>query len=241
MRGSINLPVKLKIVRGTEKEVKEFTIVRDLIHVQSAFRRVGEPVKAPSGLDPKGVAFSPDGKLAGGRLRRRRRRRCSRWRTLRWRRRRSPPEVTATTPDGQGRVVPRRTDAVRGRRGDRRCRAVLPFRLGPERSRRRTAHDLLRRRYRQRTRRCAGPANLYRLDSALPRTDGRQRRTPLDRRIPDPRPSLPDRRDARHPRTARSSTSAYGDPDNAVLRFRRGVARIVGPPAERRSDVCAKP
>ena len=35
MRGSINSPVKLKIVRGAKKEVKDFTIVRDLIHVQS--------------------------------------------------------------------------------------------------------------------------------------------------------------------------------------------------------------
>jgi carboxyl-terminal processing protease len=35
MRGSINSPVKLKIVRGPKKDVKDFTIVRDLIHVQS--------------------------------------------------------------------------------------------------------------------------------------------------------------------------------------------------------------
>ena len=35
MRGAINSPVKLKIVRGPKKEVKEFTIVRDLIRVQS--------------------------------------------------------------------------------------------------------------------------------------------------------------------------------------------------------------
>jgi carboxyl-terminal processing protease len=35
MRGSINSPVKLKILRGAKKEVKDFTIVRDLIHVQS--------------------------------------------------------------------------------------------------------------------------------------------------------------------------------------------------------------
>ena len=35
MRGSINSPVKLKIVRGAKKDVKDFTIVRDLIHVQS--------------------------------------------------------------------------------------------------------------------------------------------------------------------------------------------------------------
>jgi carboxyl-terminal processing protease len=34
MRGAINSPVKLKVVRGPKKEVKEFTIVRDLIHVQ---------------------------------------------------------------------------------------------------------------------------------------------------------------------------------------------------------------
>src|SRR5579862_6375280 len=35
MRGSINSPVKLKIVRGPKKDVKDITIVRDLIHVQS--------------------------------------------------------------------------------------------------------------------------------------------------------------------------------------------------------------
>src|ERR1700728_4632546 len=35
MRGAINSPVKLKIVRGPKKDVKDFTIVRDLIHVQS--------------------------------------------------------------------------------------------------------------------------------------------------------------------------------------------------------------
>jgi len=35
MRGSINSPVKLKVVRGPKKDVKDFTIVRDLIHVQS--------------------------------------------------------------------------------------------------------------------------------------------------------------------------------------------------------------
>ncbi len=35
MRGAINSPVKLKVVRGPKKEVKEFTIVRDLIRVQS--------------------------------------------------------------------------------------------------------------------------------------------------------------------------------------------------------------
>jgi carboxyl-terminal processing protease len=35
MRGAINSPVKLKIVRGPKKETKEFTIVRDLIRVQS--------------------------------------------------------------------------------------------------------------------------------------------------------------------------------------------------------------
>jgi carboxyl-terminal processing protease len=35
MRGAINSPVKLKIVRGPKKEVKDFTIVRDLIRVQS--------------------------------------------------------------------------------------------------------------------------------------------------------------------------------------------------------------
>ena len=62
MRGVINTPVKLKIVRGPKKEVKEFTIVRDLIRVQSVFRRVGEPVRAPSGKLPFRIAFSPDGK-----------------------------------------------------------------------------------------------------------------------------------------------------------------------------------
>ncbi len=35
MRGSINSPVKLKIVRGPKKDIKDITIVRDLIHVQS--------------------------------------------------------------------------------------------------------------------------------------------------------------------------------------------------------------
>jgi carboxyl-terminal processing protease len=35
MRGAINSPVKLKIVRGPKKDVKDFTIVRDLIRVQS--------------------------------------------------------------------------------------------------------------------------------------------------------------------------------------------------------------
>ena len=35
MRGAINSPVKLKVVRGPKKEVKDFTIVRDLIRVQS--------------------------------------------------------------------------------------------------------------------------------------------------------------------------------------------------------------
>ena len=67
MRGVINTPVKLKIVRGPKKEVKEFTIVRDLIRVQSVFRRVGEPVRAPSGLRPFGISFSPGGnRLAVG-------------------------------------------------------------------------------------------------------------------------------------------------------------------------------
>jgi WD40 repeat protein len=62
IRGVIDTPVKLEIVRGPKKEVKEFTIVRDLIRVQSVFRRLGEPVKAPSGILPYGAAFSPDGK-----------------------------------------------------------------------------------------------------------------------------------------------------------------------------------
>ena len=35
MRGAINSPVKLKIARGPNKEVKDFTIVRELITVQS--------------------------------------------------------------------------------------------------------------------------------------------------------------------------------------------------------------
>ena len=35
MRGAINSPVKLKIVRGPKKEIKELTVVRDLIRVQS--------------------------------------------------------------------------------------------------------------------------------------------------------------------------------------------------------------
>ena len=40
MRGSINSAVKLKIVRGPKKEAKDFTIVRDLIHVQSVRSKV---------------------------------------------------------------------------------------------------------------------------------------------------------------------------------------------------------
>ena len=35
MRGAVNSPVKLKIQRGPKKEIKEFTIVRDIIKVQS--------------------------------------------------------------------------------------------------------------------------------------------------------------------------------------------------------------
>jgi carboxyl-terminal processing protease len=35
MRGAVNSPVKLKIMRGASKEVKEFKIVRDVIKVQS--------------------------------------------------------------------------------------------------------------------------------------------------------------------------------------------------------------
>ena len=35
MRGPINASVKLKVVRGPKKDVKEFTVVRELIHVQS--------------------------------------------------------------------------------------------------------------------------------------------------------------------------------------------------------------
>ena len=42
MRGAINAPVKLKIVRGPKKDVKEFTIVRDLIHVQSVRSHVND-------------------------------------------------------------------------------------------------------------------------------------------------------------------------------------------------------
>jgi WD40 repeat protein len=65
MRGAINAAVKLKIVRGAEKEVKELTIVRE--RIQSVFRRVGEPVTAPSGRLPFGQTFSPDGeRLAVG-------------------------------------------------------------------------------------------------------------------------------------------------------------------------------
>src|SRR5574340_91669 len=40
MRGPINSQVKLKVVRGPKKEGKDFTIVRDLIHVQSVRSRV---------------------------------------------------------------------------------------------------------------------------------------------------------------------------------------------------------
>jgi WD40 repeat protein len=63
MRGPINSSVKLRIVRGAEKEAKELTIVRDAISVQSLFRRVGEPLKAPGGNHPWRVAYSPDGKF----------------------------------------------------------------------------------------------------------------------------------------------------------------------------------
>jgi WD40 repeat protein len=62
IRAAVNAEVKLRIVRGPDKEVKEFAIVRDLIRVQSVFRRVGEAVKAPGGLLPFHIAFSPDGK-----------------------------------------------------------------------------------------------------------------------------------------------------------------------------------
>ncbi len=67
MRGAINSPVKLQIFRGPEKEVKEFTITRDVVRAQSVFRRVGEPVRAPSGRLPFRAAFSPNGnRLAVG-------------------------------------------------------------------------------------------------------------------------------------------------------------------------------
>jgi WD40 repeat protein len=62
LRGALNSPVKLQIVRGPEKEVKEFIIVRDLVRGQSMFHRVGDPVPAPSGRLPFRIAFSPDGK-----------------------------------------------------------------------------------------------------------------------------------------------------------------------------------
>ena len=42
MRGAINSPVKLKVVRGPKKEVKDFTIVRDLIRVQSVRSKVDD-------------------------------------------------------------------------------------------------------------------------------------------------------------------------------------------------------
>jgi WD40 repeat protein len=103
MRGAVNVPVKLKIVRGTEKEVKEFTIVRDLIHVQSVFRRVGEPVKAPSGPRPEGVAFSPDGKLLAVGYDDVVALDVLDERTLRWVGGRRPPEATAE-PDGTSNV-----------------------------------------------------------------------------------------------------------------------------------------
>ena len=35
MRGPINASVKLKVVRGPKKDIKDFTVVRELIHVQS--------------------------------------------------------------------------------------------------------------------------------------------------------------------------------------------------------------
>ena len=40
MRGAVNSPVKLKILRGASKEVKEFKIVRDVIKVQSVRAKV---------------------------------------------------------------------------------------------------------------------------------------------------------------------------------------------------------
>ncbi len=40
MRGAVNSPVKLKVLRGPKKEAKEFTIVRDLIKVTSVRSRV---------------------------------------------------------------------------------------------------------------------------------------------------------------------------------------------------------
>ena len=62
LRGPIHSSVKLRIARGAEKEVKEFTIVRDAVALQSLFRPVGEPVKAPGGQMPFRIAFSPDSK-----------------------------------------------------------------------------------------------------------------------------------------------------------------------------------
>jgi hypothetical protein len=55
-RGAVNSPVKLTIVRGPEKEVKEFTIVRDLIRVHSNYR-MAESVRAPKGNLPGGIAL----------------------------------------------------------------------------------------------------------------------------------------------------------------------------------------
>jgi len=40
MRGAVNSPVKLKIIRGASKDVKEFKIVRDVIKVQSVRSKV---------------------------------------------------------------------------------------------------------------------------------------------------------------------------------------------------------
>ncbi len=61
MRGAVGAPVRLTIVRGPQKTVEAFTLVRDRIPVQPS-TRIGDPVRAPSGDKPYRIAFSPDGR-----------------------------------------------------------------------------------------------------------------------------------------------------------------------------------
>ena len=200
MRGAINSPVKLQIIRGPEKEVKEFTITRDVVRAQSVFRRVGEPVRAPSGRLPFRAAFSPNGNrlavgyydvaivdvLDG--------------RTFNLLGSQSPADVTHS-PDGLDRVA-WSTDSgtlfADGAVYDF-TRAVALFRLGPGRSRQRTADNLLRFQHGGRNRRSARWANPGWFNGVLPGPDGRPGRTDLDSPIPDSRFSQSDRRHARVP------------------------------------------
>ena len=131
------------------------------------FRRVGEPFKAPSGNRPRGVAYSPDGKLLavgysdvaavdvldGTTLERVGGHKPADVRP-------SPVELSyvAWSRDGQTLFA---AGAV-----DRRPRPASPFRVGSGRPGRREAHDLLRSRYGRRRRRPAGRANPCRLDGS---------------------------------------------------------------------------